>query len=341
MLLERCEPASRRRGSATRGQSRSRGSRQPMSSTASPSCPHGWMRPIGRRERPDAADILKRLMKRILASLLTMVALAACASPLAKAETPEQALGAAAQRASQLHSAKFDLTGNVKMTFPPQLGAMFGQRGTSAGSLALDMTGNGEAQFPDRYHATINAKLAGLSVATEVVVANGKAYVKNPMTGKWESSAQGGLTGQLSQPDPLSYEQLLRNVKTINPQSDTTLQNTPVHHYQLIPDKDKLIASFDKAAVKNPQAKAAIEQVLNSGTMTVDVWFGKDDHLVRRVTTDADYTVDLSQLMGALGAPSSSSSRVPAGSTFHATAHIEIDYHDFDAPVNISITTLG
>ena len=142
-------------------------------------------------------------------------------------------------------------------------------------------------------------------------------------------------------PDPLSYEQLLRNVKTINPQSDTTLQNTPVHHYQLIPDKDKLIASFDKAAVKNPQAKAAIEQVLNSGTMTVDVWFGKDDHLVRRVTTDADYTVDLGQLMGALGAPSSSSSRVPAGSTIHATAHIEIDYHDFDTPVTISIPTLG
>src|SRR2546430_12270064 len=56
----------------------------------------------------------------------------------------------------------FDLTGNVKMTFPSQLGAMFGQSGTSAGSLALDMTGNGEAQFPDRYHATINAKLAAL-----------------------------------------------------------------------------------------------------------------------------------------------------------------------------------
>src|SRR3989442_912945 len=165
----------------------------------------------------------KSLMKRVLASLLTMVALAACAWPLAKAETPEQALGAAAQRASQLHSAKFDLTGNVKMTFPPQLGAMFGQSGTSAGSLALDMTGNGEAQFPDRYHATINAKLAGLSVPTEVVVANGKAYVKNPMTGKWESSAQGGLSGQLSQPDPLSYEQLLRNVKSIKDLGETKL----------------------------------------------------------------------------------------------------------------------
>ncbi len=280
-------------------------------------------------------------MKRILASLLAMVALAACASPLAKTETPEQALQSAAQRASQLHSAKFDLTGNVRMTFPPELGKMFGQSGSTAGSLALDMTGNGEAQFPDRYHATITAKLAGLSVTSEVVVANGQAYVKNPISGKWETSAQsGGLTGKLSQPDPLSYEQLLRNVKSIKDLGDTTLAGTAVHHYQLIPDKDKLIASFDKAAVKNPQAKAAIEQVLNSGTMTVEVWFGKDDHLVRRVTTDADYTVDLNQLMSSLGAPSGSSGQLPAGSTIHATAHIEINYHDFDTHVTISIPSV-
>lgn len=280
-------------------------------------------------------------MKRLLASLLTMVALAACASPLARAETPEQALGSAAQRAGQLHSAKFDLQGNVRMTFPAEMGKMFGQTGSAAGSLALDMSGKGEAQFPDRYHATITAKLSGLSIATEVVVANGQAYVKNPMTSKWESSAQAGFTSQLSQPDPLSYEQLLRNVKSVKDLGDTTLGGTTVHHYQLIPDKEKLLASFDKAAIKNPQAKAAIEQVLNSGTLTVEVWFGKDDHLVRRVTTDADYSVDLSQLMGALGAPSGSSSQLPAGSTIHATAHIEINYHDFDAPVTITIPTVG
>ena len=104
-------------------------------------------------------------MKRLLASLLTVVALAACASPLDKAETPQQALSGAAQRASQLHSAKFDLQGNVKMTFPPELGQMFGQSGgAAAGSVSLDMTGAGEAQFPDRYHATINANTVGRNV---------------------------------------------------------------------------------------------------------------------------------------------------------------------------------
>src|SRR5439155_2101039 len=64
-------------------------------------------------------------MKRLFLSLLTMVAVAACASPLAKAETPQQALAGAAQRASQLHSAKFDMQANVNMTFPPQMGQIF------------------------------------------------------------------------------------------------------------------------------------------------------------------------------------------------------------------------
>ena len=280
-------------------------------------------------------------MKRILAGVLTMLALAACASPLAKAETPQQALDAAAQRASQLKSAKFDLQGNVKMTYPPALGKQLGQSG-SAGSISLDMNGTGEAQFPDRYHASVNVKMTGLSLATEVVVANGKAYVKNPLSGKWQVSAQStGITGQLSQPDPLSYEQLLKNVKSIKDLGDTTLGGTTVHHYQLVPDKEKLLAAMDKAAAKNPQALAAIKQVLDSGTMTVEAWFGKDDHLVRRVTTDADYTVNLNQLMGSLGAGANSSTQLPAGSTIHATAHVVLNYHDFDAPVTISIPSVG
>jgi hypothetical protein len=279
-------------------------------------------------------------VKRLFLSVLTMVALAACASPLAKPETPEQALSAAAQRASQLHSAKFDLQGNVKMTFPAEMAKMFGQSGAAAGSVSLDMSGTGEAQFPDRYHATVNAKLAGLSVDTEVIVANGKAYVKNPVSGQWQVSPQAGITG-LSQPDPLSYDQLLKNVKSVKDLGDTTLNGTTVHHYQLTPDKDKLIASLDKAVAKNAQALAALKQVLDSGTMTVEVWFGKDDHLVRRVSTDADYTIDLNQFMGSLGATAKSGSQFAAGSSVHATAHVVINYHDFDAPVTISIPTVS
>ena len=49
----------------------------------------------------------------------------------------------------------------------------------------------------------------------------------------------------------------------------------------------------------------------------------------------------ISALVGALGAPGGSTSTVPAGSSIHATAHIEINYHDFDVPVTIAIPTVG
>lgn len=280
-------------------------------------------------------------MKRVLASLMTMAALSACASPLAKPETPQQALSSAAERASQLHSAKFDMQANVQMTFPPQLGQAFGQSGAAAGSLTLNMTGSGEAQFPDRYHAVVNVKMGGFSVATEMIVANGKAYVKNPLTGTWQVSPQsGGLTGQVGQPDPLSYEQFLKNVKSIKDLGDTTLNGTTVHHYQLTPDRDKLLANISQ--LRNPQAAAALKQVLDSGTMTIEIWFGKDDHLVRRISLNMDYSLDLNQLIGALGSSAGvHGSSLPAGSSIHATAQVVINYHDFDAPVTISIPSVG
>ena len=80
----------------------------------------------------------------------------------------------------------------------------------------------------------------------------------------------------------------------------------------------------------------------SSDLMTIDVWFGKDDHLVRRVSVNADYTVDLNQLMGSLGASAApSGSRLPAGAAIHAIAAVTINYHHFDAPVTISIPSVS
>ncbi len=281
-------------------------------------------------------------MKRLLASMAIVVAVAACGSPLAKPETPQQALASAAQRAAQLKSAKFDFQGNVAMTFPPAMAQQLGGL-ASNGSLAVNISGNGEAQFPDRYHAAATVKMSSFSLASEVIVANGQAYVKNPLTGKWQTNPAGsGLTDQLGQPDPLTYEQLLKNVKSIKDLGDTTLNGTAVHHYQLTPDTAKLEASLNSSSTKNPQALAALKQVLDSGTMTTEVWFGKDDHLVRRLATDSDYTIDLSQLLGSLGAGSATSgARLPAGSTIHAVAHVVINYHDFDSPVSITVPAVG
>jgi hypothetical protein len=156
------------------------------------------------------------------------------------------------------------------------------------------------------------------------------------MTGKWEVSQSGSMADQLGQPDPLSYAQFLKNVKAIKDLGDTTINGTAVHHYQLTPDNEKLLAGID--ASKSPQAAAAMRQVLNNGTLLVEVWFGKDDHLVRRVSTNMDYTLDLNSLLGSLGSPSGS---VPAGSSLHAVGSLVINLHDFDAPVTITIPSVG
>lgn len=282
-------------------------------------------------------------MKRLLAGVLTAGLLTACASPLAKPETPQQAVDAAASRAAKLHSAKFDLQGHVNLTFPPQLASLFAQSGATAGSFSLDLTGNGEAQFPDRYHASINAKLGGVALTSEVISIAGTSYVKNPLNGKWTASTTpGGISSQLNQPDPLSYAQLLKNVKSIKDLGDTRIGDTTVHHYQLIPDKEKLVAGVNTgSAAKDAQARAALKQVLDNGSMKVEVWFGKDDHLVRRLQTDADYQMDLGQLMSSLGTGSSNSSRLPAGSNIHAVAHMVINYHDFDSQVTITVPTIS
>jgi hypothetical protein len=279
-------------------------------------------------------------VKRLLASLLTMVALTACASPLAKAETPQQALSAASQRASQLKSAKFDLQGHATLTLPPAMASLFNQSGSAAGTMKIDIAGNGEAQFPDRYHATINIKMGSFTVASEIIVANGQEYIKNPLTGKWEATRGTGVTDQLGQADPLSYEQFLKNVKSIKDLGDTTLNGVAAHHYQLTLDKDKLLATMEKSA-RTAQSAAAMKQVLDSGTIVVEVWFGKDDHLVRRVSLAMDYSANLSSLSGSMGGSSSSTTGTSAASNIHATANLVINYHDFDAPVTISIPSVG
>src|SRR3989440_13029240 len=112
-------------------------------------------------------------MKRLYALALTATALAACATPFGgQSETPAQALAAAAQKMSQLQSAKFDVDGKVTMQLPPALARLLNQEasGASAGTLAISLKGSGAVQFPDRMHATMTSHLGSLTVTTEEIV---------------------------------------------------------------------------------------------------------------------------------------------------------------------------
>ena len=59
---------------------------------------------------------------------------------------------------------------------------------------------------------------------------------------------------------------------------------------------------------------------------------------------DADVTADLSQLASALGSATGSPAHafsIPAGSTGHLTAHVQLNLHDYNRSVTITAPTVG
>lgn len=289
-------------------------------------------------------------MKRLLAVLLGATALAACATPFAgQSETPTQALAAAAQKMSQLQSAKFDVDGSVSVQLPPALAQLLKQEGVGAGAttMAISIKGSGEVQFPDRMHATMTSHLGGLTVTTEEIVVGGKAYVKNPLNGRWSAVQSTNLSEQLSQPDPLNASQLLESAKDVKDLGDTTFDGTAVHHYRLTLDQAKLSQKLqDLPTLKgNAQAQQAFSQILQKGTITLEVWFGKSDHLVRQIVSDARLSYDPSDIVqglgtgrGTQGLPARGATPSPNAAT-QITAHAVIHYHDFNSPVTINAPT--
>ena len=69
-----------------------------------------------------------------------------------------------------------------------------------------------------------------------------------------------------------------------------------------------------------------------------DVWTGTSDHLIHRLSYDADLSADLSQLAGLITSKASAAApafSLPAGSMAHLTAHAAIDLHDFNTQLKI------
>ncbi|MDQ6884518.1 MAG: hypothetical protein M3077_09855 [Candidatus Dormibacteraeota bacterium] len=295
-------------------------------------------------------------MKRLLTPLIAAVLLTACAGVTVpgatRSETPKQALASGAKAMSQLQSARFDLNGTVNVTLPQ---ALVDRLRASGGSQAAILTSNmtvtlkvsGAAQKPDRFQATVSAKLGGLTLNTEVIALGGTVYYKDPMTSKWEALKRPSSTEPNMAAPKLSYQTILDTAKSITEITDAnpSLNGVTVEHYRIVPDLAKLFAAISAGhATTDSAAMTAIQAVLQNANVSADVWTGKDDHLVRRVSYDADVTGDLSQLLA--GTTRKASSKIPAlslpaGSIAHVTAHLLLDLHDFNTRVKIQAPIVG
>jgi hypothetical protein len=272
-------------------------------------------------------------MKRLLAASCAAVVLSACGAVGLSTETPQQVVSAASDKMSQLTSAKFDLTATILEQFPASFTDQLGPGGAALANLSIDMTGKGEAKFPDKASMSLQVKTGSMTITTDMVVAAGKIYIKDPTSGNWTlpDSAQ-GVSQFTNQADPLSGAAILKTAQSIKDLGDTTLNGKAVHHYQIVPDKNKVA---DQASTQ--QAKDLVRSMLENGSIQLEVWIGKDDHLLHRMKNDTDAAIDLKKVMDASGQQLPPGFPLPAGATVHTVAHATIDYHDFNANVTVSV----
>jgi hypothetical protein len=170
-----------------------------------------------------------------------------------------------------------------------------------------------------------------------MVFAGGKIYIKDPTSGNWTQPAGAqGVSQFTTQADPLSGAAILKTALTIKDLGDTTLNGSAVHHYQIVPDKNKVA---DQASTQ--QAKDLVRSMLESGSIQLEVWIGKDDHLLHRMKNDTDATIDLKKVMEASGQQLPPGFPLPAGASVHTVVHATVDYHDFNAPVTVSVPAVS
>jgi hypothetical protein len=301
--------------------------------------------------------ILEKGMKRLFASAIAIGLLTACAGVTApgasKAQTPQQSLADTARAMGQLKSAKFDVNGTVNVTLPQALvDQLKAKGGSQAGVLSSNMTVtlkiSGAAQKPDQLQANVSAKLGGLTIETEVIAAGGNLYYKDPMSGKWEMVKKSPEAAKTPGSKPkLSYQTVLNTAKSVTEVNDasSTINGTTVEHYRIVPDLVKLFAQITAGHTSgNSAGLTAIQTVLQNASLQADVWSGTSDHLIRRLSYDADVSADLHELATAFGKSATAKAPtfdLPAGSVAHVTAHVVIDLHDFNSQLTIKAPTVG
>ncbi|HET9847951.1 MAG TPA: lipoprotein [Candidatus Dormibacteraeota bacterium] len=271
-------------------------------------------------------------MKRPLAALVATVVLSGCGALGQTPETPQQVVNTASQKMSALQSAKFDMTANILEQFPASFTQSLGPQGSALSNLSLDMSGKGEAKFPDQASMSMQVKTGSVTISTDMVISGSKIYVKDPQSGTFSETANGALGQFTSQTDPLSGAAILKTAQSIKDLGDTTLNNAAVHHYQIIPDKNKLA---EQASTQ--QARDLVRSMLEKGSVQLEVWIGKDDHLLHRIKDNTDAGIDLNQVLEASGQQMPPGLSIPAGTTVHAVVHATIDYHDFNTPVTVTV----
>ena len=298
--------------------------------------------------------VLKRLA--VLGLMLGM--LSACGSVGPLGETPAAVLAAAADKSEALNS--FSVAFDASESFPATAAMLSGLGAFGAGgsqeksTVQVALKGTVKVVKPDRIALDGNVKFNGLALDFSTVTIGSDTYTRDLFTGQWKKSTRTGSGAadsgkRLESLDPATFSDLVKYLTVEDTLADTDLDGVHVHHYKVKIDGDKLKAELTRRGVlKAGTNTQAFDDFIKKDAYKMQVWVGTSDHLVRRVTIDIDTITDASVASGfSLGASPSSGPQshvvrpAPSPQPVHVTGHAQLDFSDFDKPLDIKPPPVG
>jgi predicted small lipoprotein YifL len=300
------------------------------------------------------------VLKRLAVLGLTLGMLSACGSVGPLGETPSAVMAAAADKSKALKS--FSVAVDASESFPATaamlsgLGA-FGATGNQEKStVQVTLKGTVKVVKPDRIALDGSIKFNGLALDFGTVTIGGDTYTRDLFTGHWKKSTRTGSGSgaadggkPLDNLDPATFSDLVNYLTVEETLADTDLNGAHVHHYKVKIDGDKLKAELTRRGVlKAGTNTQAFDDFIKKDAYKMQVWVGTSDHLVRRVTIDIDTITDASIASGfSLGGSPGSGPQshvvrpAPSPQPVHVTGHAQLDFSDFDKPLDIKAPPIG
>ena len=162
----------------------------------------------------------------------------------------------------------------------------------SASGETQEIHGEGDILFPDRERLKI--EVAGQMI--EIVRISDKQYLKLPGATEWQVHELGSGPQSL-QAEPVDALKYLQSITAVIQLPDETVAGVLCEHYQGIIDVAQHLATMEMAVTERSNSEIQQEwpaprERLEDASITVEVWIGKENHLVyqENLNMTADFT---------------------------------------------------
>ena len=135
----------------------------------------------------------------------------------------------------------------------------------------------GDVAAPDRMRANIEAKAGGLFLELSAISIGDSTYLTNPFTQRYEDLSDAITPGGFFDPAE-GVGNIIREATNVSLMANETLDNVSVFHLA--------------GTVLSEELKAITGSAVEGETIEAELWIGKEDFLVRRLTLKGRITKD-------------------------------------------------